>query len=139
MIGKSTKPNVMRVAESVGKIPHIEKWKRLAGRNRRHDARLKMARGSDRRTPDLRINELSPEKCKGPTTFTYDTDGKLHAHTRPVPEFRMKRARRILWECRQQPDWARTHAAFYRHPSLKNVPYRVLKQLVEESERSNGR
>lgn len=93
-----------------------------------------MARGSDRRTPDLRINELSPEKCKGPTTFTYDKDGKLHAHTRPVPAHRLRRARRILWECKQQPEWARTKAAFFRHPSLKNVPYQVLKQLVKESE-----
>ncbi|WP_176213523.1 hypothetical protein [Mycobacterium avium] len=51
-----------------------------------------------------------------------------------MPEFRMKRARRILWECKQQPEWARTQAAFYKHPSLKNVPYQVLKQLVKESE-----
>lgn len=93
-----------------------------------------MAKGNDRRTPDLRFDELSPERCKGPTAFTYDTDGKLVAHTRPVPEFRMKRARRILWECKQQPEWARTQAAFYKHPSLKNVPYQVLKQLVKESE-----
>ncbi len=103
------------------------------------DARLKMARGNDRRTPDLRFDELLPEKSKGPTTFSVDKDGKLHAHTRPVPEHRMKRARRILWECKQQPEWQRTQAAFYRHPSLKNVPYQVLKQLVRESERSNGR
>jgi len=93
-----------------------------------------MARGSDRRTPDLRFDELSPEKCKGPTTFTVDKDGKINAHTRPVPEWRMKRARRILWECQQQPEWVRTHKAFFRHPSLKNVPYAVLKQLLKESE-----
>lgn len=98
------------------------------------DVRLKMARGSDRRAPDLRFDELSPEKCKGPTTFTYDRDGKLHAHMRPVSEFRLRRARRILWECKQQPEWQRTQAAYYRHPSLKNVPYQVLKQLVKESE-----
>ena len=52
----------------------------------------------------------------------------------PVPEFRMKRARRILWECKQQPEWARTQAAFFKHPSLRNVAYQVLKQLVKESE-----
>ena len=46
----------------------------------------------------------------------------------------MKRARRILWECKQQPEWARTQAAFFKHPSLRNVAYQVLKQLVKESE-----
>ncbi|MGV0696696.1 hypothetical protein [Mycobacterium paraintracellulare] len=75
-----------------------------------------------------------PLDVKGPTTFSLGTDGKLRYHTRPVPEWRMKRARRILWECRQNPKWARTHAAYYKHPSLKNVPYPVLKQLVKESE-----
>lgn len=93
-----------------------------------------MARGSERRTPGLRLDELSPDKCKGPTTFTYDTDGKLVAHTRPVPEHRMRRARRILWEAKQQPEWQRTQAAYYKHPSLKNVPYQVLKQIMKESE-----
>lgn len=56
------------------------------------------------------------------------------AHTRPVPAYRMKRARRILWKCMQQPEWERTHAAFYKHPSLRNVPYPVLRKLVKESE-----
>lgn len=77
--------------------------------------------------PDLQLRT-------GPTTFTLDTDGKLHAHTRPVPEFRMRRARRILWECRQHPDWAHKPSMFFRHPSLKNVPYVVLKRLYQESE-----
>lgn len=61
-------------------------------------------------------------------------EGKDNVHTRPVPAHRMRRARRVLWQCRQQPDWAHTHAAFYKHPSLKNVPYHVLRQLVKESE-----
>lgn len=42
-----------------------------------------------------------PLDVKGPTTFSLDKDGKLQYHTGPVPEWRMKRARRILWECKQ--------------------------------------
>lgn len=79
-------------------------------------------------------NISDPLNCEGPITYTLDTDGKLRAHTKPVPEFRMKRARRILWECRQRSDWSRTRASFFRHPSLKNIPSPVLKKLVKESE-----
>lgn len=75
-----------------------------------------------------------PLECKGPVTFTIDTDGRLKAHTKPVPEFRMKRARRILWECRLRPEWPYKPSIFFRHPSLRNVPYPVLKKLVKESE-----
>jgi hypothetical protein len=60
--------------------------------------------------------------------------GRVQDHTRPVPEWRMKRARRILWECKQRPEWPYRQGSFFRHPSLKNVPYQVLKQLVKESE-----
>lgn len=72
-----------------------------------------------------------------PTKFTMGADGKLIATPKPVPEFRMKRARRILWECRQREDWKYTHASFYRHPSLRNISSIVLKQLVRESQRSH--
>ncbi len=86
------------------------------------------------------VNALPrPTEVTGPTTFTIDTDGKLKAHTRPVPEYRMKRARRILWECRQRPDWPYRQASFFRHPSLKDVPYPVLKKLVKESEGADAR
>lgn len=91
-------------------------------------------RENDHTGPRLMFNSLKPERVKGPTRFHYDSAGKLHATHNPVPEHRMKRARRILWECKQQPEWQRTQAAYYRHPSLRNVPYRVLKQLVIESE-----
>ncbi len=75
-----------------------------------------------------------PGECKGALTFTMQKDGRLKAHTRTVPAHRMRRARRILWECQQHPDWPHKPSMFYRHPSLKNVPYGVLKQLVKESE-----
>ncbi|MGU3651205.1 hypothetical protein [Mycolicibacterium sp. A43C] len=65
--------------------------------------------------------------------------GRVHDHTRPVPAHRMRRARRILWECKQKPEWQRTQAAYYRHPSLLNVPYPVLKKLAKESEAQDGR
>lgn len=79
------------------------------------------------------INALPhPTELKGPTTFTIDTDGKLRHHTKPVPAFRMRRARRILWECQQHPDWPYRPSMFFRHPSLKNVPYVVLKRLYQE-------
>lgn len=75
-----------------------------------------------------------PIDVKGPTTFSPDKDGKLRCHTRPVPEFRMNRARRILWECQQRPEWPNRRDSFFRHPSLRNVPCAVLRQLVKESE-----
>lgn len=65
--------------------------------------------------------------------------GRVHDHIRRVPEHRMKRARRILWECKQRPEWQRTQAAYYRHPSLLKVPYQVLKQLAKESESRDAR
>ncbi len=79
-----------------------------------------------------------PLDCKGSITYTVETDGRLKAHTRPVPEWRMKRARRILWECQQHPDWPYRPSMFFRHPSLRNVPYSVLKRLVQESEKRNA-
>jgi hypothetical protein len=51
-----------------------------------------------------------------------------------VPEFRMERARRILWECQQRSDWPYRRDSFFRHPSLRNVPCTVLRRLVQESE-----
>lgn len=77
---------------------------------------------------------VGPLDCKGPVTFTIDKDGRLKAHTKPVPEFRMRRARRILWECQQHPDWPYRRSMFFKHPSLRNVPSQVLKRLVKESE-----
>lgn len=66
-------------------------------------------------------------------------DGRSQAHTTtPVPKFRMKRARRILWECQQHPDWPQNRSMFFRHPSLRNVPSQVLKRLVQESEGRNA-
>lgn len=79
-----------------------------------------------------------PTSVKGPTTFTVE-DGKLKYHTRAVPEWRMKRARRVLWECQQHPDWPHRPSMLFRHPLLKNVPYPVLKQLVKECEVRHGR
>lgn len=75
-----------------------------------------------------------PADVRGPTRFVERSDGSLEYHTGRVPEWRIKRARRILWECKQQSEWAQTQAAFFKHPALKNVPYPVLKQLVKESE-----
>lgn len=69
-----------------------------------------------------------------PTKFTRGADGKLHSHPKPVPAFRMKRARRILWECQQREDWKYTQASFFRHPSLRNISSIILTQLVKESE-----
>lgn len=98
-------------------------------------------------TPDEQYQELvtllrngappipGPLEVKGPTTFTVDEDGKLHSHTRPVPAWRMGQARRILWECRQRPEWAYRQDSFFRHPSLMNVSVKVLRQLVREGER----
>lgn len=68
----------------------------------------------------------------------YEEDKGGNAHTRPVPAYRMKRARRVLWQCQQHPDWPHKPSMFYRHPSLKNVPYRVLKNLMDESEGRNA-
>jgi hypothetical protein len=81
----------------------------------------------------------TPCEVPGPTTFTLDTDGKLRYHTKPVPAFRMRRARRILWECQQHPDWPYRPSMFFRHPALRNVPYPVLKRLVQESEGTDAR
>ena len=72
--------------------------------------------------------------AKLPTVFSQGEDGKLKYHTRPVPAWRMRRARRILWECWQRPDWRYRPSTFFRHPALATVPYPVLKQLVKESE-----
>jgi hypothetical protein len=80
------------------------------------------------------VNTLDPTEVTGPTTFTFDIDGNLRYHTKPVPEHRMRRARRILWECLQDPDWPYRPSMFFRHPALKAVPYPVLKRLVQESE-----
>lgn len=82
----------------------------------------------------VHFNTLHPLNAKGPVTYSLDENGKLVAHTKPVPEFRMKRARRILWECQQRPEWPYKPSIFFRHPSLRNVPYAVLKKLVKESE-----
>lgn len=80
-----------------------------------------------------------PLEVKGPTTFSVDKDGKLRHHTKPVPAFRMQRARRILWECRQRPEWEYRQDSFFRHPSLMNISAVVLKQLVKESEGTDVR
>lgn len=82
---------------------------------------------------------LRPRRVKGPTRFVEGEDGKLTVHTGPVPEWRINRARRILWECQQQPDWACRRSMFFRHSSLADVPYPVLKQLVRESEARRAR
>lgn len=79
-----------------------------------------------------------PTDVNGPTTFTIGKDGQLKAHTKPVPDYRMRRARRILWECQQRPERRYKPSMFFRHPSLKNTPYLVLKRLVEESEEQHG-
>lgn len=99
------------------------------------------------KTPDEQYQEIlvalrngappipDPQDVKGPTVFTVDSDGKLiGAHARPVPAARMKRARRILWECQQRPDWAYRQDSFFRHPALMNVSVIVLRELVRESE-----
>lgn len=97
-------------------------------------------------TPDEQYQELvkalrggrspipDPLDVKGPTTFSLDQDGKLRSHARPVPKFRMERARRILWECRQRPEWAYRQDSFFRHPSLMNISVVVLRRLARESE-----
>lgn len=87
---------------------------------------------------DNHVHFLDPLKEKGPVTYTLDENGKLVTHIKPVPAFRMKRARRILWECQQHPDWPSQPSMFFRHPSLKNVPYVVLKRLYQESEARNA-
>lgn len=92
-----------------------------------YQAQLKAIRGG---TPGV----LHPLEMKGSTRYFIGKDGRLGYHTRPVPEWRMRRARRILWECRQRDDWAYRQHSFFRHPSLRNVPYPVLKQLIKESE-----
>jgi hypothetical protein len=75
-----------------------------------------------------------PLDVKGPTTFSIDKRGKWHANARPVTAARLKRARRILWQCEQRPEWAYRRDSFFRHPALMNVSVIVLRELVRESE-----
>lgn len=81
--------------------------------------------------------ELRSLPNKGPTRFAFDGDGNVRIVSEAkVSPSRMRRVRRLCWEAMQTAEYRGRGSlrAYYRHPSLKNVPVRVLREVAREME-----
>ncbi len=74
-------------------------------------------------------------ELKGPTRF--DENGKIVYEASVAPS-KMRRVRRLCWEAMQTPEYRGRGSlrGYYRHPSLRNVPIRVLRDVAREMEAS---
>ncbi|ETZ70216.1 hypothetical protein L828_3199 [Mycobacteroides abscessus MAB_030201_1061] len=84
--------------------------------------------------PQRRIQGADSWVSKSGIRYTLDGDGKLHV-TVPEPHPRViRRAKRVLAQCKRNPEFPHRPYLFFRHERVRDIPVPVLKRIYNESE-----